>query len=337
MINMLSNTTCKNAVLIALMIAGVFCPISAEANYGDFSGGVAIGSSYAGVDTAPTDGLIVQGNVAIGATAMSGFPAAQLQVELGTNLDNTTTAGGFVWSSGSVAANDNRSVAQYNGGGITFQGIYDAGGDYSTYGWIRAFKNTATSGDYTGGLLLSTRAGNMIFKTQSDNGILDNLTTGFSMVITSSGNVGIGTTTPSSKLDVNGTIHVGSLAGASSTTVCLNSNVFSSCSSARRYKENIEPSSLGLDEVLAMKPVTFDFKDHKDDWEKHDFGFIAEEMEQINPLFVTYDEKGRIEGVRYMQLTAVEAKAIQELHSMVEKQQNEIEDLKQMIEQLKHQ
>jgi len=42
---------------------------------------------------------------------------------------------------------------------------------------------------------------------------------------------------------------------------------------------------------------------------------VAEDMEKINPLFVTYDESGKIIGVRYMQLAAVNAKAIQELHA----------------------
>ena len=57
-------------------------------------------------------------------------------------------------------------------------------------------------------------------------------------------------------------------------------------------------------------------------------------MEKINPIFATYDENGEINGVRYMQLTAVSAKAIQELHALVVKQQTEIEELKRMVEQL---
>ena len=151
------------------------------------------------------------------------------------------------------------------------------------------------------------------------------------------GTVGIGTASPrsDSKLDVNGTLYVGTFASSSSTTVCQNGNVLSTCSSARRYKENIKPSQLGLKEVLEMKPVTFDFKDHKDDWEKHDFGFVAEDMEKINPLFVTYDDKGKIEGVRYMQLSAITTKAIQELHAVIEKQQEKISKLEHQLKDLK--
>src|ERR1700722_3693790 len=64
-------------LLILGALALVILPKSAAAtNPGDFSGGVAIGTSYAGVDTAPTNGLIVQGNVGIGTT----WPNAALNV-----------------------------------------------------------------------------------------------------------------------------------------------------------------------------------------------------------------------------------------------------------------
>jgi hypothetical protein len=45
---------------------------------------------------------------------------------------------------------------------------------------------------------------------------------------------------------------------------------------------------------------------------------------------VTYNEDDEVSGVRYMQLTAVNTKAIQEL-------QSEINELKRAIEQLTHQ
>ena len=85
-----------------------------------------------------------------------------------------------------------------------------------------------------------------------------------------------------------------------------------------------------------MKPVAFDLKDHKDNWEKHDFGFLAEDMEKINPLFVTYDDHGEVIGVRYMQLAAVNARAIQQLDAVMEEQQQEIDNLKRIINALTH-
>jgi hypothetical protein len=136
------------------------------------------------------------------------------------------------------------------------------------------------------------------------------------MRINTNGRVGIGTTSPANTLDVNGTIHVATLATASATTICRNANVLASCSSSIRYKEKVKPAPFGLQEVMAMRPVTFKWKDR----DENDLGLIAEEMEKINPLFVTY-ERGQIEGVKYSQLTAVLVKAVQE-------QQAEMQELK---------
>jgi hypothetical protein len=57
--------------LVPGALAVMLMPAASNANTGDFTGGVAIGSSYAGVNTAPTNGLIVQGNVGIGNTSPS--------------------------------------------------------------------------------------------------------------------------------------------------------------------------------------------------------------------------------------------------------------------------
>lgn len=59
---------------------------------------------------------------------------------------------------------------------------------------------------------------------------------------------------------------------------------------------------------MLMRPVTFKWKGR----DENDLGLIAEEVEKINPLFVTY-ERGQIEGVKYPQLTAVLVSAVKEL------------------------
>jgi hypothetical protein len=61
--------TMKKIWVVAIFIIFVCINAQVKANSGDVSGGVAIGTSYAGVDAAPTNGLIVQGSVGIGTTA----------------------------------------------------------------------------------------------------------------------------------------------------------------------------------------------------------------------------------------------------------------------------
>ena len=138
-----------------------------------------------------------------------------------------------------------------------------------------------------------------------------------------SGRIGIGTTTPGYTLDVNGQIHVGTLASASATSICRNGNVLSSCSSSIRYKENVKDAPFGLKDVMKMRPVTFKWKGR----DENDLGFIAEEMEKVNKLFVSY-EHGKIEGVKYPQLTSVLANAIKQQQAEIEQQRTEIDRLK---------
>jgi hypothetical protein len=104
---------------------------------------------------------------------------------------------------------------------------------------------------------------------------------------------------------VNCEVKVDTFASASATTVCENGNVLSSCSSSIRYKEKVKPAPFGLNEVMEMQPVTFKWKGR----DENDFGLVAEEVEKVNPLFVTYKD-GEIEGVKYPQLTAVLIRAV---------------------------
>jgi hypothetical protein len=145
------------------------------------------------------------------------------------------------------------------------------------------------------------------------------------LYVQSNREVGINTNSPTQALDVNGKLHVATLATASATSICRNSNVLASCSSSIRYKENVKDSGLGLNELMRMRPVTFKWKGR----DENDLGFIAEEMEKINPLFVTY-ENGQIEGVKYAQLTSVIVGGMKE-------QQGQIESLKTAYDSLSKQ
>jgi hypothetical protein len=145
------------------------------------------------------------------------------------------------------------------------------------------------------------------------------------------GKVGIGTTSPAQALEVNGQIKVDSLASASATHVCISGSVLSSCSSSIRYKENIKSADFGLTEIEKLRPVTFKWKGR----DENDIGFVAEEVAKVDPLFVTYKD-GKIEGVKYDQLTAVLANAVKELKSANDNQTKQIESLQRQLADLQH-
>jgi len=128
------------------------------------------------------------------------------------------------------------------------------------------------------------------------------------MVITSQGNVGIGTIVPLSKLEVNGAICGGSC------------SVFSS----RRWKTNITHIEGALDKVQHLRGVSYDWKENG----KHDIGLIAEEVGEIVPEVVTYEENGKdARSVDYARLVAVLIEAMKE-------QQKQIEELKGQVKSL---
>jgi hypothetical protein len=114
----------------------------------------------------------------------------------------------------------------------------------------------------------------------------------------------------------------------SGTALCWSdaaTNVIGRCVSLMKYKENIDDLGIGLEDVLKLQPREFNWKDSS--MGGHDLGFIAEEVEAVSPLLAEYGEKGELKGVKYRQMTAVLAKAMQE-------QQKEIEELKQRLESL---
>ena len=92
--------------------------------------------------------------------------------------------------------------------------------------------------------------------------------------------------------------------------------------SSREMKTNIEPIENILPAVLQMQGVKFDWKD--DGHGKDNYGFIAEEVDEILPNLVSHDSNGKALGIQYSKMTAVLLEAIKE-------QQVQIEELKSKI------
>lgn len=129
-----------------------------------------------------------------------------------------------------------------------------------------------------------------------------------------------------------GSINLETLGAAGGTQLCRNdSNQISNCSSSLRYKTNIVPFYFGLSFINRLRPISFDWKQGG----RKDIGFGAEDVAQISPLFVTYNEKGEIEGVKYDRLSVVFVNAFQEQQKQIERQQKQIDELKQIVCSLK--
>ena len=133
-------------------------------------------------------------------------------------------------------------------------------------------------------------------------------------------------------LNVNGTITVATLGATGITTLCRNPlNQIATCSSSLRYKTNIAPFSSGLKLIGRLRPISFDWKADG----QRDVGFGAEEVASINPLFVIYDSKGQVEGVKYDRLSVAFVNAFKEQQSQIEQQRDQIKKQQNQIDALR--
>ncbi len=57
----------------------------------------------------------------------------------------------------------------------------------------------------------------------------------------------------------------------------------------------------------------------------------AEDVAKVEPLLVTRNDKGEVEGVKYDRITAVLVNAVKEQQQQIQQQQDEIASLKQLV------
>ena len=178
------------------------------------------------------------------------------------------------------------------------------------------------------------------------------------IVIDTAGRVGIGTTTPPARLTVKGPgtidilrvedasglsglivrddriVAIGQLSSleAASTHVCVDSFIrLSFCSSSLRYKQQVAPYLGGLDLIRRLRPISFTWKGNG----TRDLGLGAEDVAKVEPLLVTHNNEGEIQGVKYDQLNVVLLNGIKQQQGQIEWQQVETKRQQDQIETLR--
>jgi len=142
-------------------------------------------------------------------------------------------------------------------------------------------------------------------------------------IVYNAGNVGIGTTTPAYKLDVNGTLGATLTQSASAGTavhINLTTREIYAYTSSLRFKHDITDLEIDSSKIFDLRPVSYT----PNDSDRRDFGLIAEEVASILPELVLYDAEGKPTAVRYEQLSVL-------LLNEMKKQKKEIEELKLAI------
>jgi DNA-directed RNA polymerase specialized sigma54-like protein len=88
------------------------------------------------------------------------------------------------------------------------------------------------------------------------------------------------------------------------------------------------------DTILALKPVTFRYKEELDPNCIPQFGLVAEEVEKVNPDLVVRDEDGKVMTVRYEAVNAMLLNEFLKAHRKLQEQQTTIERQQKQIEAL---
>jgi hypothetical protein len=148
------------------------------------------------------------------------------------------------------------------------------------------------------------KRGGIVFDSQINNGmefrVGGNLTM---MVIDQDGDVGIRMTNPTRSLQI--------AKGTPDDPLADAWDVYSS----RRWKTNIETLPNALDKVQQLRGVEYDWIANG----QHDIGLIAEEVGEIIPEVVKYEENGvDAQSVDYARLVAVLIEAVKEQQRRIE-------------------
>jgi len=85
--------------------------------------------------------------------------------------------------------------------------------------------------------------------------------------------------------------------------------------------------------ILALRPVTFHYKQELDPEAVPQFGLIAEQVEKVNPDLVVRDDDGKVSTVRYEAVNAMLLDEFLKEHRDVAQQESTIAELKTSVAQ----
>jgi hypothetical protein len=219
------------------------------------------------------------------------------------------TSGSDNTASGAFALLNNTTGSENTANGATALSGNTTGSNNTADGVEALLINTGNSNTGSGYFaLINNTSGSHNIAVGANAGF--NLTTGSNNIdIGNKGLTGeaatirIGTVGTQTKTFVAG-IHGATAFGG--TAVFVNSvGQLGTLTSSARFKEAIKPMDKASETILALKPVTFRYKQELDPDGIPQFGLVAEEMEKVNPDLVIRDEQGKPYTVRYEAVNAM--------------------------------
>jgi hypothetical protein len=277
------------------------------------------GNTFLGDDalTLDTTGL---DNTAIGFNALLSNSTGSYNTATGFQTLLNNTIGTFNTATGRDALNGNTT-----------------GGSNTAVGVEALISNTTGSSNTAIGVvaLLNNNGDNNI-AVGANAGI--NLTTGSNNIHI--GNAGATAESRTIRIGTRGTQRNTFVAGISGVTVAngvgviidTNGHLGTMVSSAR-FKDDIKPMDKASEAILALKPVTFRYKQELDPDGIPQFGLVAEQVEKVNSDLVARDDQGKPYTVRYEAVNAMLLNEFLKEHRKVEEHQRKIESLEKAVAQ----
>ena len=263
-----------------------------------------------------------EGNTAIGKGALSinTTGVANVAVGAGALAANTNSASNTAVGTNALIAN----TTGFENTAIGDEALAISNGtNNSALGHFALFRNT--TGNFNTAIgdeaLFSNSTGSLNVAIGRDAG---------EAIITADNAICIGSNLPGA--NVSNSCFIGNIRGVTTTNgdaipVLIDSaGQLGTVSSSRRFKKEIKPMDKTSETILALKPVTFHYKN--DNTNTQQFGLIAEEVAEANPDLVVRDNSGEIYTVRYDAVNAMLLNEFLKEHRKFEEQQATVAQLK---------
>jgi Chaperone of endosialidase len=272
-------------------------------------------------------------NTATGLNALKKNTTGNANTATGFDALLRNTTGGFNTATGDSALGSNTT-----GGGNTANGV-DALVDNNTGSNNTANGASALLANTTGGNNTAYGAGALEFNRTGGGNIALGFNAGANLGGSNNidiGNVGVAGEAAKIRIGTVGTQKATFIAGISGATVASGATVIvgsdghlGTIVSSARFKEAVKPMDKASEAILALKPVTFRYKQEIDPKGIPQFGLVAEEVEQVNPDLVVRDAEGKVYTVRYEAVNAMLLNEFLKEHRTVQEQKATIAQLRQ--------
>jgi hypothetical protein len=238
-----------------------------------------------------TSNTPLEANTAVGSQALFANTTGWANTATGFYALHSNTIGTRNTASGDYALVNNITGERNVGTGYGALSSNTAGGHNVAYGNAAL---DASTGNYNTALGYSA---GWNLATGNNNIIINNVGVGTESNTIRIGSQVAGVTADGSTQAAHTVTYIagisGRSAGGSGVAVYINSSGrLGTLVSSARFKQNIQPMDKASEAILALKPVTFRYKQELDPEGIPQFGLVAEDVEKVNPDLLVRDADG---------------------------------------------